>query len=253
MAAEYTHTDAFRGATFTDADLTGATFRECDLTQVKIVGSQVADLRVSGFGGATGAVVVDDVDVTAFVAAELDERHPERVQLRAMRTADDYRAMWDTVEALWSDTVARAERLSETAHHERVDDEWSFVETLRHLVFAVDVWVGRMLLDEVAPYHRLGLPPTDYPDTGAKELGIDLDARPSYAEVVALHADRRDQMRRVVDAVGDTELEQVRTAAPAPAWGVESHSVGGCLRVVMREHCEHRRFAMRDLTALEAR
>ena len=50
--------------------------------------------------GSTGTVVVDDVDVTAFVAAELDRRHPERVQLRGMRTAEDCRAMWDTVERL---------------------------------------------------------------------------------------------------------------------------------------------------------
>jgi hypothetical protein len=48
-----------------------------------------------------------------------------------MQTADDYRTMWDTIEHLWSDTVARARRLPEDARQERVDDEWSFVETLR--------------------------------------------------------------------------------------------------------------------------
>ncbi|MGC5018791.1 DinB family protein [Micromonospora sp. DT47] len=253
MAAEYTHTDAFRSATFRDADLTGATFRDCDLTRVRIVGSEVADLRVSGFAGRLGTVVVDDVDVTAYVAAELDRRHPERVQLRAVRTADDHRGMWDTVERLWSDTVARAERLPEAARHERVDDEWSFVETLRHLVFAVDTWVGRMVLDDSMPYHRLGLPPTDYPAASAAELGLDLAARPSYAEMLALHADRAARMRGVVETLTDTELEQIRTAAPAPAWGVESHSVGDCLRVVLEEHCEHRRYAVRDLALLEAR
>ena len=34
----------------------------------------------------------------AAACAELDRRHPERVQLRGMRTAEDCRAMWDTVE-----------------------------------------------------------------------------------------------------------------------------------------------------------
>jgi hypothetical protein len=43
-----------------------------------------------------------------------------------------------------------------------------------------------MVLGDPMPYHRLGLPPTDYPTAGAMELGLDLDARPSYAEVVAL-------------------------------------------------------------------
>jgi len=47
MAAEYAHTDAFRGATFKAADFTSATFRDCDLTQVTMVSSEVADLQVS--------------------------------------------------------------------------------------------------------------------------------------------------------------------------------------------------------------
>jgi hypothetical protein len=83
--------------------------------------------------------------------------------------------------------------------HRRADDEWSFVETLRHLAFAVDVWVSRIVLGEPMPYHRLGLPPTDYPTAGAAE------------------------------------------------------PVGDCLRVVMRERCKHRRYAVRDLALLEAR
>ena len=111
MAAEYGDTDTFRGASFTGTDLAGATFRDCDLRQVKIVDSWLVDVTVSGI---VGNLVVNDVDVTAFVDAELDRRHPERVQLRQMQTADDYRAMWDTIERLWSDTVADAERLPET-------------------------------------------------------------------------------------------------------------------------------------------
>ncbi len=152
--------------------------------------------------------------------------------------------MWDTVERLWPATLVRAGRLPETARQERVDEEWSLVETLRHLVFADDVWVGRMILDETA-YHRLGLPPTDYPASRMPQLGLDLDARPSYAEVLALQAERRARIRGIVADVTDSELEQIRTAVPAPAWGMESHSVGGCLRVVMREHSEHRRYAVR--------
>jgi len=175
------------------------------------------------------------------------------VQLREMRTAGDYRAMCHTVESLWSQTLAHAGRLPEAAMHERVDDEWSFVETLRHLIFAIDVWVARMILGETMPYHRVGLPATDYPADETAEIGIDLAARPSYAEVVALHAERAARLRDVVEALTDADLDRIRTADPAPAWGVESHSVGDCLRVVLREHCEHRRFAERDLAALDAR
>jgi uncharacterized damage-inducible protein DinB len=250
--AEFSNTAEFRGARFDHVDLSGATFRECDLRGVRITASEVADFHVSGFGGEIGSVVVNDVDVTAYVEAQLDERHPERVQLRAVRTADDYRAMWDVLEQLWAQTIGRAERLPEAVRHQRVNDEWSFVETLRHLVFAIDVWIGRMVREQPLPYHPFGLPPTDYPAAAAADIGIDLHAQPSFAEVLAMHADRRGHVREAVAAVTDEELTALRTAAPAPAWGEETYSVGQCLRVVLREHIEHRRFAERDLALLEA-
>jgi len=250
MAAAYDDTDAFRGARFTGADLSGATFRDCDLRQVKIVDSWLVDVTVSGF---LGNVVVNDVDVTAFVEAELDRRHPERVQLRQMRTAEDYRAMWDTLERLWSDTVARAERLPEPTRHERVDEEWSFVETLRHLVFATNAWISRTILDEPMPYHRLGLTQPSYPPADAAALGLDLAARPPFAEVLDVRADRMALVRHIVDGLTDAELERICTRTPAPGYPEEPRTVGRCLRVVMDEECEHRRYAVRDLAVLETR
>ena len=56
--------------------------------------------------------------------------------------------MWATIERLWSDTLTRAQRLPESARDAKTDDEWSLVETLRHLIFATDVWVGRMVLGQ---------------------------------------------------------------------------------------------------------
>ena len=67
--------------------------------------------------------MVDGVDVTGFVRAELDRRYPERAQLRAARTAEDLRAVWDTVERTWAETLARAERMPVGVRHERVDGE----------------------------------------------------------------------------------------------------------------------------------
>jgi hypothetical protein len=250
MTAAYEHTDAFRGASFTGADLTGARFRDCDLRQVKIVDSWLTDVNVSGL---VGNFVVNDVDVTAFVEAELDRRHPARAQVRQMQTADDYRAMWDTIEELWSDTVARAEQLPEPARQERVDDEWSFVETLRHLVFATGAWASRTVLDEPMPYHRLGLPHSSYPPADAVTLGIDLEARPSFREVLDVRADRMALVHGIVASLTDTELERMCPRAPAPGYPDEPRSVGRCLRVVMKEECEHLRYAARDLAVLEAR
>ena len=187
VATDDDGTGAFRGASFTGADFSGANFRDCDLRRVKITDSWLIDVSLSGL---VGNLVVNDVDVTAFVEGELDRRHPERVQLRAKRTADDYRAIWDTIEGLWAETVARARRLPEPVLHQRVDGEWSFVETLRHLVLATDRWAGYMILDKPTPYHPLGLPQPGFPPADAAALGIDLDARPSLAEV-------RSEERRV--------------------------------------------------------
>ena len=250
MAAEYHQTDAFRGARFTESNLSGARFHDCDLNGVKISDSSLVDVQVSGV---IGNLVVNDVDVTEFVETELDRRHPERVQVRDIKTADDYRAMWDTVERLWADTVARAERLPEAVRHERVDGEWSFVETMRHLVFATDAWASRRVLDEPMPYHRVGLPQSSYPPAAALAIGVDVAARPSFAEVVGVRAERMAVIRRIVDGLTDTELERMCVRTAAPGYPEVPYPVGRCLRVVMREEVEHHRYAVRDLAVLEGR
>ena len=151
---------------------------------------------------------------------------------------------------IWPDTVARAERLPEPALHERVDDEWSFVETLRHLVFITDAWANRTV--EPMPYHRLGVTQTAYAPADAAALGIDLDARPSFAEVMTVRADRMALVRGIVAGLTNTELERICTRAPAPGYPEESRSVGDCLGVVMEEECEHHCYAVRDLAVLQA-
>ncbi len=243
-------TAEFRGARFTESDLSGASFRGCDMSRLKVVDSWLVDASVSG---EVRNLRVNDVDVTEFVEAELDRRHPERVQLRGIRTADDFRAMWDTLERVWSAAAARAGRLPEAARFERVDDEWSFAETLRHLVFATDAWVSRPILDEPRPYHRLGVVHTSYPAEEAAALGMDLDARPTYTEVLQARGSRMAVVRRVVDGLGDADLERACERAPAPGYPEKSRTVGSCLRVVMTEECEHHRYAVRDLAVLESR
>lgn len=240
---------AFRGSTFMVRDFTGARFVDCDLKGVKVVDAFLAHVDVSGH---VDGLVVNGVDVTDYVATELDRRHPERVQLRGIIDADGFRAMWDTVERLWSDACAHAERLPEETRQRRVDYEWSFVETLRHLVFVTDSWASRTVLDEEHPFHPLGIPQTAYAPTDAAALGMDLDARPSYAEVLEVRADRMALVRRLVDGLTDDELGRVCERSPAPGYPEELRPVGECLGVVMQEECEHLRFALRDLAVLEA-
>jgi hypothetical protein len=238
----------FRSAQFVVRDLRGARFVDCDLTGVKIVDGCLVDVDISGW---VSGLVVNGVDVTDYVEAELDRRHPERVQLRSLGDAEGFQAMWDTVERLWASTAARAERLPEAARHERVDGEWSFVETLRHLVFITDSWLSRTVLDEEKPYHPLGLPQTAYAPADAAALGLSIDAKPSYAEVLAARTDRMALVRQTVDRLTDNDLGRPCSRSPAPGYPDEQRHLGDCLGVVMEEECEHHRFAVRDLTKLE--
>jgi hypothetical protein len=244
------HTDAYRGASLEVRDLTGARLVDCDLTRVKVVDGWLVDVSMSGY---VSNLRVNDVDVTAFVEAELDRRYPERVQLRELGTADGFRAMWATIERLWAGAVARAERLPEPARHERVDGEWSFIETLRHLVWITDSWASRTVLDQELPYHALALPQAWYPAAEAAALGMDLAARPSFAEVMEVRAGRMALMRDLVGGLADSDLGRLSTRSPAPGYSDEPEPAGGCLGVVMEEEIEHYRFAVRDLSVLEAR
>jgi hypothetical protein len=148
---------------------------------------------------------------------------------------------------------ARAGTLPEALLQERVDGEWSLVETLRHLVFAVETWVGGWLLGEAAPFSPLGLPPTDLPLSEWPSIGLDPAARPTSAEVFELFAERRVRVDKVLDELSEAQLEEPRTAAPVPLWGEETHTVRACLRTVLQETCDHRRFAERDLAVLASR
>ena len=239
----------FRGARFDVADLRGARLTDCDLTGVTIRDGWLVNVDISGY---VSNLTVNGVDVTDFVNAELDRRHPERVQFREGKNADDVRALWDTIERLWTRAVERAGRLPAAALTQSVNEEWSFAQTLRHLVFITDAWASRTVLDEERPYHRLGLPQSWYPAADAAKLGIDLTAQPGYAEILAARADRMAVVRRIADGLTDAELGRICQRSPAPGYPDEDRTVIDCLGVVMDEEIEHYRFAIRDLAALES-
>lgn len=259
MGEEYVRTGRFRDATFRQVSFAGAQFREVDLSGVAVRDSDLRGMRLSscavdglvitGMDGVVGDVTVDDVPVGAFVAAELDRRFPERVRLRAVRTADDVRAMWAEVEALWAGTLERAASLPDEARRTRVHGEWSFVETLRHLVYVVDTWVGTALQGREDAFHPWALPQSDLPDDAAAALGLDRDARPAHDDLVALVRERWAAVGQALDEVTDASLDEQRTAH-LPGEEPGAATVRRCVGTVLREHVEHRRFAERDLAAL---
>ena len=249
-AGEGGGSEQHRGARFDVADLRGARFTDCDMTGVTIRDCWLVNVSISGY---LSNVTVNGVDVTDFVSAELDRRHPERVRFREAQTADHVRAIWDTIERLWAQATERAGQLPAAALDQQVNEEWSFAQTLRHLVFITDAWASRTVLDEEMPYHRLGLPQSWYPAADAAALGIDLSAQPGYADILAARVGRMAVMRRIVAGLTDADLGRLCQRSPAPGYPEEERTVIDCISVVMEEEMEHYRFAVRDLAVLEAR
>lgn len=244
MAAEYVRSDQFRGARIHLCDLAGLEIRDCEVSGLKIVDCYGSDVHL---GGDFERLVVNDVDVTAYVEAELDRRHPVRVLARDAAAPDGYRAAWAAIETVWGATLDRARLLPESALHEQVDGEWSFVETQRHLLFAADAWLGNAVLEEEAPYHPLGFPSGGMPPDAAARLGLTVTATPTLDEVLAPRLTRMATMRRVVDGLTDAELARVCGRKPADPYPDQEYLVRRCLTVVLREEAEHHRYAVRDL------
>src|SRR5689334_6092232 len=229
-------------ARFHDVDLTGARFSLVDLTGVVIRGALVANVEISGD---VENLRVNGVDVAPLVEAELDRRHPGRA---AMRPADaaGFRAAWEILEPLWQQTVDRARALPPGLLHERVDGEWSFIETLRHLVFATDAWVRRAILGDPSPWDRLDLPWDEMPDTPG--VPRDRDARPSLDEVLELRRDRMATVRQVITGLTDASLDRDTDPVEGPGWPPpRSFPVRQCPLCILNEEWEHRLYAERDL------
>jgi uncharacterized protein YjbI with pentapeptide repeats len=234
-------------ARFHDVDLTNARFDLVDLTGVVIRGAALVDLDISG---EIENVRVNGVDVVPLVEAELNRRYPDRVKMRPA-DADGFREAWDILERLWQQTVERARGMPPELLYERVDGEWSFIETLRHLVFATDAWVKRAILGEPAPWDELDLPH----DEMAAEPSIprDREARPSLDAVLALRADRIATVREVLADLTDEKLAGTTEPVLEPGYPEQtSFAVRRCLGAILNEEWEHRLYAERDFDVLDA-
>jgi len=245
--ADFTGED-LTGARFEQVDLTGARFRNVDLTGATIRGALLVNVDMDGL---LENVTINGVDVVPLVEAELDRRYPDRPRMRPA-DADGFREAWDILERLWQQTNERARGFDPALLHERVDDEYSFIETLRHLVFATDAWIKRAILGEPAPWHPLGLPHDEMP--AGTPVPWDRAARPSLDEVLALRAGRMATMRQVLAGLTDDYLAGMTEPVTEPGYPEpESFPVRRCLGAIVNEEWEHRLFAERDLDILASR
>ena len=226
---------------FIRVDLSGTRMHGVMLQNVKITDAWVNNLEISCL---LGSLIVNEVDVSSYVRTELQRRHPELAKLRAT-DVDGLRDAWRMIEERANTTLARARALPEAKLHESVDGEWSYVETLRHLVYATDRWITRPVLGVAQPFHRLGLPNEDLePWRGS---AIDVDARPTLAEALDVRAQR---MASVAGLLADSGTEDLLRTVASPNGGTTS--VLGCVHIVLGEEWAHDRYANRDLDALGA-
>lgn len=236
---------AFTRVYFNDARMHAVDLSGALLSETRLRGVELVDVEITGD---LKNVVVNGVDIAPLVDAELNRRMPERARMRP-GDSDGFRQEWAILERLWDATVARARTLPEAALHRSVDDEWSFIQTLRHLNFASAAWVGRMVLGNASPWHELDLPWDEAP--GWDGIPWDRDARPSLDEVLTVRRERQTMVRRVMETLTGEQLASEVTRTE-PGWPQEeSFPVKECLCIVLNEEWEHRLYAERDLTELE--
>src|SRR5262245_15404985 len=145
-------------------NFTGATMRRVILSDVKVRAALFANARMTGvemvnldISGEIVNVVVNGVDIAPLIDEELNRRMPDRAKMRP-DTVEGFQEAWEVLERLWVGTVEKARALPAEALHERVNGEWSFIDTLRHLDFATAAWIGRVVLGNPSPWHPLDLP-----------------------------------------------------------------------------------------------
>jgi uncharacterized damage-inducible protein DinB len=239
--------DDLRGARFVDADLSGARFVGTDLSAVVMRGVQVdgADIDAPWLLSGGSSLLVNGVDVAPYVEAELNRRFPGRDQQRAS-DPDGLRSAWAALQSAWAATLERVAAMPDGTVDASVDGEWSFAQTLRHLVHATDMWLGRGVLESEQPFHLLGLIDEATAGDGTETFEA-AASMPSYDDVLDARAERVAMVR---DFLAEITPEELATPRRNPHNPDEPETTLSCLHVILEEEWEHLRYAVRDLDAL---
>jgi hypothetical protein len=248
--ATFTKSDDLQGAEFVDANLRGARFVRSDLSGVVMRGvdAQGADIDAPWLFDGESSFRVNGVDVVRLVEAELNRRFPGRADRRAGDPAG-LREAWATLERTWAAALGRVAAMPTGTVDVSVDGEWSFAQTLRHLIMATDTWLGRGIMELEQPFHPLG-----QAGPGAEDDGLDMSIfvtdTPPYADVLEARAGHVAMVREFLATVTADELAVARKNPWAPEYPETTRS---CLHVILEEEWEHLRYAERDLDAIAAR
>ena len=232
---------------FFHQDLRGVRFVESDLSGVVMRGVVASGMDIDAPWLSEGdGLLVNGVDVTGFVEAELDRRFPGR-ELRRASDPAALRSAWDALSTAWA----------------------SIREHVASLIQRCGRYLGRwrmvVLADAAAPgvrhrhvagqggaapratvFHPIGLRDTS---DGPADSPPETEA-PPYADVVAVWVQRAAMVETFLADVTLAALEERR---PSPHEPARSETVLSCLHVIFEEGWEHLRFAARDIGVLESR
>ena len=189
-----------------DRDLRGVRLERCDLSGAVLRGVEVDGVDLDSPWLAEGRLLVNGVDVVPLVEAELDRRFPGR-SLRGAATPEGLREAWTALEAAWDALVARALTLDPALLERRVEGEWSFSETLRHLVMATDVWLRGAVLGVPRPYHPIGVPNAEFATDG-HDTSVFSEPSPALTRVLEVRAGHRALVAQHLATLGPEELER---------------------------------------------
>ena len=161
MSVEFEDQD-LSGAVFWGVYLRNARFRDVDFTGVRTHHVLLRDVE---FDGPIDHLVVNGVDVTDYV-----NQHDPWQPLRGMAEPARPRVFgrsWAAFTSAWDDLISEVAALPPLEATVSVDGEWSFVQTLRHLLFVADKWILGPMTDRA--WSPLGLPNSgsadhDWPD-----------------------------------------------------------------------------------------
>jgi uncharacterized damage-inducible protein DinB len=236
--------------TFADRDLRGARFVRSALSGVVMRGVDVDGMDIDSpwLLEEGGSLRLNGVDVAPYVDAELDRRFPGRAERKATDPAG-LRAAYEKLQDTWARTLERVAAMPPGTVDEQIDGEWSFAQTLRHLVMATDVWLRKAVLGVEQPYHPVGQPNEEYAAEGG-DTSVFSNPAPSYDEVLEARADRVAMVRAFLAEVTPELLAEPRRNPWAPD---HEETVLHCLHTILEEEWEHHRYAVRDLDVIAGR